>query len=198
MNNDIQNELAEKQSYIHPNTKFGKNFQVGRFVIIEDDVEFGDDVSIGNFVRILPGARIGNNVIIMDFVKFMPNTVIGNNCKIDDYVNTSGYVKIGNNVRIKRCSMIGQAVQTEDNVWIGSGISTTRIKYPRPSGDEIKKEEWVTLKSGCVIGSRALLLAGITVGEGAIVAAGATVTKDCEPYGVYIGAPARLVRRHEK
>ena len=132
----------------------------------------------------------------MDFVKLMPKTVIGNDCKLDDYVKTSGYVQIGNKVRIKRCSMVGQAVRTEDNVWIGSGISTTRIKYVKPTGDEEKKEEWITLKEGCVIGSRALLLAGVTVGKGAIIAAGAIVSKDCEPNGVYIGSPAKLVRYH--
>ena len=196
MEDSIRDELKNKMSYISDKTKIGANFSFGRFVIIEDDVELGDNVSVGNYTRIMPGTRIGNNVILMDYVKLMPGTVIGNNCKLDDYVNTSGYVEIGNNVRIKRCSMIGQAVRTEDNVWIGSGISTTRIKYPKPAGDEEKKEEWITLKENCMIGSRAMILAGVTVGRGAIIAANALVTKDCEPDGVYIGAPAKWVRKH--
>ena len=193
-----QSEALEFQCFIHPNTKIGEGLKHGRFVIIEEDVEFGDNVSVGNFVRIMPGARIGNNVILMDFVKLMPKTKIGNNCKLDDYVNTSGYVEIGNNVRIKRCSMIGQAVRTEDDVWIGSGISTTRIKYPRPAGKEVKKEEWITIKKGAMIGSRAMLLAGVTIGVGAIIGANALITKDCEPDGVYVGAPAKLIRYHSK
>ncbi|NQS97033.1 MAG: hypothetical protein HQ591_01120 [candidate division Zixibacteria bacterium] len=196
MEQNIKKALIEKFSFINDDVKIGRDFNCGRFVIIEEDVEIGDNVSVGNYTRIMPKTRIGNNVIIMDYVKLMPETVIGNNCKLDDYVNTSGYVQIGNNVRIKRCSMIGQAVRTEDNVWIGSGISTTRIKYPKPSGDEVKKEEWITIKQHAVIGSRSLLLAGITIGEGAVIAAGAVVSKDCEPDGVYIGVPAKLVRYH--
>jgi acetyltransferase-like isoleucine patch superfamily enzyme len=165
--------------------------------MIEEDVIFGDNVSIGNFVRIMPGTRIGDNVMIMDYVKLMPGTIIGNNCKLDDYVNTSGYVEIGNNVRIKRCSMIGQATRIEDDVWVGSHITTTRIKYPKVIGEEKEEEEWITLKRGSMIGSASLVLAGTTVGEGAVVAAGAIVAKDCEPNGVYIGCPAKLVRRRE-
>ena len=198
MKKELEEErMSQNTCFFSDDLKTGKNFSFGRFVIVEKDVVMGDNVSLGNYVRIMPGTRIGNNVEIMDYVKLMPGTVIGNDCKIDDYVNTSGYVKIGNNVRIKRCSMIGQAVETEDNVWIGSHITTTRIKYPKVVSEEEEKEEWILLKEGSMIGSGSLILAGTTVGEGAVIAAGATVTKDCEPYGVYIGSPAKLVR-HRK
>jgi len=190
-------EMHAKHIYIHENVKMGENFRCGRFVMIEEDVEIGDNVEVGNFVRIMPGTRIGNGVQLMDYVKLMPGTLIGNNCKLDDYVNTSGYVEIGNNVRIKRCSMIGQAVRIEDDVWVGSHITTTRIKYPKVIQEEAEAEEWITLKKGSMIGSAALVLAGTTVGEGAVVAAGAIVSKDCEPNGIYIGCPAKLVRHRQ-
>ena len=93
--------------------------------------------------------------------------------------------------------MIGQAVRTEDDIWIGSHVTTTRIKYPKVIGEEEEREEWILLKKGCMIGSASILLAGTTIGEGAVVAAGATVTRDCEPYGIYIGSPAKLIR-HRK
>ena len=190
----LNSTTREDYCFINDRVKIGSNFQCGHFVIVEEDVEIGDNVCLGNFVRIMPGTRIGNDVVIMDYVKLMPGTIIGNCCRLDDYVNTSGYVEIGNNVRIKRCSMIGQAVRIEDDVWIGSHVTTTRIKYPKVIKEEKEKEEWIILKRGCMIGSHALVLAGTTVGDGAVVAAGAIVTKDCEPYGVYIGCPAKLVR----
>jgi len=190
----MNSELA----FIHENVKVGTNFKFGRFVIIEDDVEIGDNVTLGNFVRIMPGTRIGNDVDIMDYVKLMNDTKIGNKCKIDDYVNTSGYVDIGNNVRIKRGSMIGQAVKIEDDVWIGSNITTTRIKYPKVISEETENEEWIVIKKGSMIGSASVLLAGTTIGEGAVVAASATITKDCDAYGIYIGSPAKLVRHRKK
>jgi len=194
----LKEELNRKHCYINDSAKIGSNFRFGRFVIIEEDVQVGMNVELGNFVRIMPGTRIGNNVTIMDYVKLMPGTIIGNNCKLDDYVNTSGYVEIGNNVRIKRCTMIGQAVRIEDDVWVGSGVTTTRIKYPKAIAEEKEREEWILLKRGCMVGSRALVLAGTTIGEGAVVAAGAIITKDCEPYGVYVGCPAKLTRYRSK
>ena len=174
--------------------KHGEGCDIGCFCYIDADVVIGNNVTIGDYTKIMKGSRIGDNVIIMDYVKLMPGTIIGNNCKIDDYVNTSGYCKIGNNVRIKRCTMIGQAVEAEDNVWIGSGVTTTRIKYPKPVGNEEMKEEWIVFKKDSIISSRALVLAGTKVGEGAVVGAGAVVTKDCLPHGVYVGNPAKLVR----
>ena len=167
----------EKRNYISLNFKHGKNFKIGRFCIIEKDCVVGDNVELG------------------DYIKLMPGTVIGNECKLDDYVNTSGYVRIGNNVRIKRCSMIGQAVDIDDGAWIGSGITTTRLRNPI---DPNCKEEWIYIKKGAMIGSKCLLLAGTTIGEGAVVGAGAIVSKDCEPNGVYIGIPAKLVRYRDE
>ena len=177
--------------------KHGENFKIGRFCDIETDVIVGNNITIGDYTKIMPGARIGDGTILMDYVKLMPDTKIGNDCKLDDYVNTSGYVEIGNHVRIKRCSMIGQAVKIEDDAWIGSGVSTTRIKYPKVTQEKEEHEEWIVIKRRAMIGSRALLLAGITIGEDAIVAAGALVTKDCESKGIYIGHPATLRRYKE-
>ena len=165
--------------------------KIGLFSIIEDDVVFGKNVTVGNCCRIMPGTKIGDNTIIMDYVKLMPNTVIGCDCKIDDYVTTSGYVKIGNRIRIKRCSMIGQAVEIEDDAWIGSCVKTTRIKYPKVMGGD-DKEEWITIKKNAMVGSGSLILAGVTIGEGAVIAAGSIVAKDCEPYGVYKSRKAEL------
>ena len=143
MSNISLEELKKNFSFINNNSKIGDNLQCGKFVIIEENVTIGNNVSIGNYVRIMPNTTIGNNVEIMDYVKLMPETVIGDDCKLDDYVNTSGYVEIGNNVRIKRCSMIGQATKIEDNVWIGSHITTTRIKYPNVVKGEEEYEEWI-------------------------------------------------------
>ena len=187
----------ENGNRIADDFKHGVNFNIGRFCHIDTDVVVGNNVSIGDYTKIMPGTRIGNNTLLMDYVKLMPKTVIGDDCKFDDYVNTSGYVKIGNRVRIKRCSMIGQAVEAEDDVWIGSHVTTTRIKYPKPIGNEEMKEEWIVFKKNCMIGSKALILAGTTVGESAVVGAGSVVTRDCEPFGIYVGSPAKLIRKRE-
>ena len=44
------------------------------------------------------------------------------------------------------------------------------------------------------IGHGALILSGSTVGHGAIIGARSVITKDVEPYAIYAGNPAKLIR----
>lgn len=44
------------------------------------------------------------------------------------------------------------------------------------------------------IGNNVTMLSGITIGDGAIIGAGSVVTKDVEPYAVYVGNPARKIK----
>lgn len=44
------------------------------------------------------------------------------------------------------------------------------------------------------LGRNAMVLNGVTIGDGCIIGAGAVVTRDCEPFGVYVGNPAKCVR----
>ena len=45
------------------------------------------------------------------------------------------------------------------------------------------------------IGEGVKIKAGVTIGDGAVVGMGSIVTKDLEPYGIYAGNPAKLIRR---
>lgn len=53
----------------------------------------------------------------------------------------------------------------------------------------------VVLGNDVWIGAGAVLLGGVTIGDGAVVAAGSVVNKDLEPYGVYGGCPAKLIKK---
>ena len=39
---------------------------------------------------------------------------------------------------------------------------------------------------------------GITIGEGAVVASNSVVTKNLEPWGVYMGSPAKRMKDRER
>jgi len=45
------------------------------------------------------------------------------------------------------------------------------------------------------IGANVLVLKGVTIGEGSIIAAGSVVTKNVEPYSIYAGVPAKLLKK---
>ena len=56
----------------------------------------------------------------------------------------------------------------------------------------------VTIEDGAVIGSRAVIKAGVTVGKNSVVAMGAVVTKDVPPNTVVAGVPAKIKYSREE
>lgn len=55
-------------------------------------------------------------------------------------------------------------------------------------------EQDIIIEDDCWIGFGAQIMPGITVGRGAVVGAGAVLTRDAEPYGIYVGIPAKKVK----
>jgi acetyltransferase-like isoleucine patch superfamily enzyme len=69
-----------------------------------------------------------------------------------------------------------------------SGRLNGRSGHPASSGD-------VTVRNDCWIGSGATLLSGATLSDGSVLGASAVLAGPTEPYGIYVGNPARLVRK---
>jgi len=67
-------------------------------------------------------------------------------------------------------------------------------KWGLVEADSFQEFRHTIVGSDVWIGTKAVLRDGIEVGHGAVLGAGAIATRDLEPYGVYVGAPARLVR----
>lgn len=52
----------------------------------------------------------------------------------------------------------------------------------------------IIIEDDCWLGANVTVLKGVTIKEGCVIGAGSVVTKSTEPYGVYIGVPARKVK----
>lgn len=52
----------------------------------------------------------------------------------------------------------------------------------------------VTIGNDVWIGDNATIMSGVRIGDGAVIANGSHVVKDVEPYAIYGGNPARLIR----
>ncbi|GAA0953154.1 acyltransferase [Virgisporangium aurantiacum] len=81
-------------------------------------------------------------------------------------------------------------------VMVGMGVTIVTSDHPigpdgRPQGEPVGRE--VVIGDRAWLGARSMVLPGVTVGEGAIVSAGSVVTRDCRPFAVYAGVPARMV-----
>jgi len=56
----------------------------------------------------------------------------------------------------------------------------------------------VTIKKHAVLGTGCVVHPGVTIGEGAVVGSMSLVTKDLEPWSVYMGIPAKKVKDRNK
>jgi maltose O-acetyltransferase len=104
------------------------------------------------------------------------------------------YSQIGENARIANDTIIGE------NVMMGFDVVILSVRHKDDSIDVplIKQgyfpNKRVTIKDGCWIGARSILMPGVTIGEGSIIGAGSVVTKDVEPYSIYGGIPAKKIK----
>ena len=104
---------------------------------------------------------------------------------------------IGNNVTIKCGVQIWDGVTLEDNVCVGANVSFTNDKYPRA-----KNPNWIlektTIKRGASIGAGSTIGCGITIGENAMIGMGSVVTHDVPAGEVWVGNPARFLKKIDK
>lgn len=150
---------------------------------IADDVVLGRDVKIFGFVN-LYGCTIGDETKIGAFVEIQKNATIGKRCKISSH------------------SFVCEGVHIEDNVFVGHGVMFTNTLFPRAtsaSGELQTEDDWelvsTFIKCGAFIGSGAVVVCGVTIGEDAAVGAGAVVTRDVPAGELWVGNPARFLRK---
>ncbi len=141
--------------------------------------------------------NIGADTNIWQFCIVLPNAQIGNNCNMCSHCFIENDVVIGNNVTIKNGVYLWDGITIEDNVFIGPNVTFTNDKYPR-SKEYPEKFQKTILKEGVSIGAGSVILGGITIGRKAMIGAGSVVTKDVPDGELWLGNPAKFVRKIEK
>ena len=135
------------------------------------------------------------NIIVGDFTYFADSD-------FESHV-THHYDFIGDKIIIGKFCQIAAGVEFVMN---GANhqlnAATTYPFYIFGTWDqEAPTESQLPLKGDTVIGNdvwigqNAAILPGVHVGDGAIIGLNSTVASDLEPYGVYAGNPARLIRK---
>lgn len=69
-----------------------------------------------------------------------------------------------------------------------------RNRFEESLYTDSERELFVCIGSDVWIGDGASIMEGVSIADGTIIGAGAVVLKDTEPYSVYGGVPARLIR----
>lgn len=66
-----------------------------------------------------------------------------------------------------------------------------------PANDALEELRPFSIGSGVIISANAIVLDGRTIGDATVIGAGTVVSRDCEPYGIYAGAPNKRIRSRE-
>ena len=138
--------------------------------------------------------NIPESTNIWQFCVVFPNAKIGENCNICSHCLIENDVKIGNNCTIKCGVQLWDGIELENNVMIGANCTFTNDMYPRA-----KNKDWKLLttiiRKGASIGAGSTILPGIEIGEGVMVGAGSVVTKSIPAGEIWIGNPAKFLRK---
>ena len=145
---------------------------------IADDVKFGKDVKVVEPCN-LYGCEIGDNCFIGPFVEIQKG------------------VKVGKNTRVQSHSFLCELVTIGEDCFISHGVKFTNDTFSqlgRPAYTE--RELWKETHVGdrVTIGTNATILP-VRICNDVIIGAGAVVTKDIDKPGIYVGNPARYLRK---
>lgn len=138
--------------------------------------------------------NIPESTNVWQFCVIFPKATIGENCNICSHCLIENEAVIGNNCVIKCGVQLWDGITLEDNVMIGANVSFTNDMYPRAHNKDWKMLPTRVCK-GASIGAGATILPGLTIGEGAMIGAGSVVTKNVPAGEVWVGNPARYIKR---
>lgn len=137
---------------------------------------------------------IGENTYVWQYSVILKGARIGRNCNINFNVFIENDVIIGDNVTVKSGVQLWDGIRIENNVFIGPNVSFTNDKYPR-SKHYPQKFQNTIIRKGASVGAGSVILGGITIGENAMIGAGSVVTKNIPDNELWIGNPARFIRK---
>ncbi|CAM1360224.1 dTDP-6-deoxy-3,4-keto-hexulose isomerase [Tenacibaculum litopenaei] len=137
---------------------------------------------------------IGKGTRIWQFSVIMEAVHIGRNCNIGAHTFIEANVVVGDDVTIKNGVFLWEGCRLEDRVFIGPNVTFTNDKYPR-SKHYLEEYQKVVVAAGASIGANATILGGVVIGAGAMIGAGSVVTKSVPAGELWVGNPARFVRK---
>ncbi len=158
----------------------GQNVYIGDRVDIRRPhlVSVGNHIAIDNGFYITTAATLGDHIHIAPYV-----TVIG---------GETGFLKMGHFTNIST----GGKIICGSDTFMGDGlISAPGI--PDEYRDELIIAP-VIFENFVNTGANITVLPGVTLGEGSVIAACSLVTKDTEPWTIYMGNPAKPYKIRKK
>jgi acetyltransferase-like isoleucine patch superfamily enzyme len=157
--------------------------KTGVDVRISDKAEINTNrtISIGNHVSIDSWVYISTHLFMGDYIHVAPHvSVIGGDAGtlyMDHFSNIGSGSKI---------------VVVSDDFTQGMVNPIVPVQYRRLIGHAIRLRRYATIGVNCVV------LPGCDMAEGSVLGAGSVLTRPTEPWGIYVGSPAKRIGTRDK
>lgn len=138
--------------------------------------------------------KIGDGTVVWQFAIILEGARIGENCNVNCHTFIENDVIVGNNCTVKSGVYLWDGLRIGNDVFIGPNVTFTNDKYPRSKQYPESFQECV-IEDGVSIGAGSVVLGGITIGKGALIGAGSLVTKSIPAGELWMGSPARFIRK---
>lgn len=150
----------------------------------------------------------GKDVLISRYARiYSPHKIsIGDNVRIDDFCILSGNIKLGSHIHISPYVALygAEGIEFEDY----TGISAHSVIYSamddfggnylvgsvHPKGLTNVTGGKVLIRRFSQIGVNCVVFPNLTLGEGVAVGGCSLVTKNLDPWGIYIGTPVKRIK----
>jgi len=139
---------------------------------------------------------IGEGTEIWQYVIILPDAQIGKNCNINAYCFIENDVIIGDNVTIKCGVYLWDGLRLGNNVFVGPNATFINDNYPHSKAypDEFLK---TIIEDGASIGAGSIILGGLKIGKNSMIGAGSVLTKNVPENELWVGNPARFIKKIE-
>jgi galactoside O-acetyltransferase len=119
----------------------------------------------------------------------------GKSTQIGSFIHIASFTSItgGGELIMEDFSTLSSGVRlfTGTDDFTGGSMANSTIPVPF----RLPKRTFVHISKHAIIGANSVILPGVTIHEGAAIGAGSVVTKDCEPWTIYTGSPAKPLRQ---
>lgn len=173
--------------HLQGKTRIARDAVIGPNTLLVDTV-----IGAGSrvWLSVLEHAVVGERVSIGPFSHLRPGAIIDDDVTLGNYAEVKNS-RLGAATQMHHMSYVGDA-DVGQNVNIGAGTITVNFS------SETRAKSRTVIDAGVSLGSDTLLVAPVHVGADAITAAGAIVTHDIPADEVWLGAPARPLRRRRR
>lgn len=121
---------------------------------------------------------------------------LGDDCFVGPFVEIQKGVRIGARTKVQSHAFICELVEIGSDCFIGHGVMFVNDTFATGGPARGRRELWQTthIEDRVSIGSNATLLP-VRICADTVIGAGAVVSRDITEPGVYVGNPARCIRR---